>query len=30
LATLGVFGKGEKLIGKYAQKESGSLDEFLS
>ena len=29
LASMGVFGKGEKLIGKYAQKESGSLEDFL-
>ena len=29
LASMGVFGKGEKLIGKYAQKESGSLENFL-
>ena len=30
LSSIGVFGKGEKLIGKYAQKESGSLEDFLS
>lgn len=29
LATIGVFGKQEKLIGKYAAKESGNLEEFL-
>jgi len=30
LATIGVYGKGEKLIGKYAAKESGSLEGFFS
>ncbi len=29
LSSIGVFGKGEKLIGKYAKKESGNLEEFL-
>ena len=29
LATVGSAGKSEKLIGKYAAKTSGSLDEFL-
>ena len=29
LATKGVAGKSEKLIGKYAKKESGSLEDFL-
>ena len=29
LATIGVAGKSERLIGKYALKESGSLEEFL-
>jgi len=29
LSSIGVFGKGEKLIGKYAKKESGSLEDFL-
>jgi hypothetical protein len=29
LATIGSAGKSEKLIGKYAAKTSGSLDEFL-
>ena len=28
-ATIGNMGKGERLIGKYAKKESGSLEEFL-
>lgn len=30
LATIGVFGKQEKLIGKYAAKDSGNLEEFFS
>ena len=30
LATIGTAGKSERLIGKYAAKESGSLEEFLS
>ena len=30
LATKGTAGRGEKLIGKYAKKESGNLDEFMS
>ena len=29
LATQGVYGKQEKLIGKYAAKESGNLEEFF-
>ena len=29
LATMGAAGKSEKLIGKYAKKESGSLEEFI-
>jgi len=29
LATIGTAGKSERLIGKYAIKESGSLEEFL-
>ena len=29
LATKGVAGKSERLIGKYAQKESGSLEDFI-
>mgnify|MGYP001169596563 FL=1 len=29
LATIGTAGKSERLIGKYAAKESGSLEEFL-
>ena len=29
LATVGVYGKQEKLIGKYAAKESGNLEDFL-
>ena len=29
LATVGVYGKQEKLIGKYAAKESGNLKDFL-
>ena len=29
LATIGAAGKSEKLIGKYAKKESGSLEEFI-
>ena len=28
-ATIGNMGKSERLIGKYARKESGSLEEFL-
>ena len=28
-ATIGNMGKSERLIGKYAKKESGSLEEFL-
>ena len=28
-ATLGNMGKSERLIGKYATKESGSLEEFI-
>ena len=29
LATKGAAGKSERLIGKYAQKESGSLEDFI-
>ena len=29
LATKGAAGKSERLIGKYAQKESGNLEEFI-
>ena len=29
LATKGVAGKSERLIGKYAKKESGSLEDFI-
>ena len=29
LATLGAAGKSEKLIGKYAKKTSGNLEEYL-
>ena len=29
LATIGTAGKSERLIGKYAAKESGSLEEFI-
>ena len=29
-ATIGNMGKSERLIGKYAKKESGSLEEFFS
>jgi hypothetical protein len=29
LATIGVYGKQEKLIGKYAAKESGNLENFF-
>ena len=29
LATQGTIGKSERLIGKYAQKESGNLEEFI-
>jgi hypothetical protein len=29
LATVGVYGKQEKLIGKYAAKTSGNLNDFL-
>ena len=29
LATVGVYGKQEKLIGKYAAKESGNLEDFM-
>ena len=29
LATKGVAGKSEKLIGKYAKKQSGSLEDFI-
>ena len=29
LATIGVYGKQEKLIGKYAAKTSGNLNDFL-
>ena len=29
LATKGVAGKSEKLIGKYAKKEKGNLEEFI-
>ena len=29
LATIGVYGKQEKLIGKYAAKESGNLEDFF-
>jgi len=28
-ATMGNMGKSERLIGKYAKKESGSLEEFM-
>jgi len=30
LATIGTAGKSEKLIGKYAAKTSGNLEEFMS
>ena len=30
LATKGVAGRSEKLIGKYAKKESGNLDDFIT
>ena len=29
LATIGTAGKSERLIGKYAAKESGNLEEFI-
>ena len=29
LAPKGVAGKSEKLIGKYAKKQSGSLEDFI-
>ena len=29
LATIGAAGKSERLIGKYANKESGSLEDFI-
>ena len=30
LATIGTYGKQEKLIGKYAEKEISSLDTFFT
>tara|TARA_A100000164_G_C21463165_1_gene565521 strand:- start:275 stop:595 length:321 start_codon:yes stop_codon:yes gene_type:complete len=30
LATIGTAGKSERLIGKYAAKESGDLSEFMT
>ena len=30
LATLVAYGRSEKLIGKYAKKESGNLDDFIT